>query len=174
MTATIIDRRRWFAVHTRPQAEPCARDQLGAQGFSVFLPQYLRKRTHARRVECKPYPLFPRYLFVEIDLAVQRWRSINGTLGVSRLIGNDDSPTPVASGVVEELMRRRDAAGLIELAEGPRFVLGDKVRILGGAFASVLGLYEGLADRDRVSILVDLLGRKVRVTLDAPDVEKAA
>jgi transcriptional antiterminator RfaH len=165
---------RWFAVHTHPQAEQWARDQLSAQGFRVFLPQYLRKWTHARRVVRKPYPLFPRYLFVEINLAVQRWRSVNGTFGVSRLVGSDDGPTPVASGIVEELMRRRDEMGMIKLAAGPRFAVGDKVRILGGAFASVLGLFEGLADRDRVLILIDLLGRKVRVTLDAPSVEKAA
>ena len=50
--------------------------------------------------------------------------------------------------------------------------IGDKVRILGGSFASMLGLVDGVSDRDRVSILVDLLGRKVRVTLDAPGLEK--
>jgi transcriptional antiterminator RfaH len=147
---------------------------LDAQGFRAFLPQYLRRRKHARREECKPYPLFPRYLFVELNIAVQRWRSVNGTMGVSRLVGNELGPIPVAGGVVEELMRRRDEKGLIALAEGPRFALGDKVRILGGAFASVLGLFEGIADHERVSILVELLGRKTRVTLDEVDVEKAA
>jgi transcriptional antiterminator RfaH len=165
---------RWFVVHTRPHAERCARDQLSAQGFHVFLPQYLRKCAHAGRVAHKARPLFPRYLFVEIDRAVQRWRCINGTIGVSRLLGTDEGPTPIASCVVEELLRRRDENGLIALAADPHFALGDKVRILGGAFASVLGLFEGFADRDRVLILVDLLGRKVRVTLDETDIEQAA
>ena len=34
-------------------------------------------------------------------------------------------------------------------------------------------LFEGVADRERVAILLDLLGRKVRVTLDA-DIVTAA
>jgi transcriptional antiterminator RfaH len=165
---------RWFVAQTQPRAEDYARRQLGAQGFRVFLPRYLKDRTHARRVERVPYPLYPRYLFVQINTTVQRWRSINGTIGVSHLIGTSDGPTPVAGGVVEELMRRQDAAGFIKLAKEPRFTVGDPVRILGGAFASALGLFEGLADRDRVAILVDLLGRKVRVTLDESRVEKAA
>jgi transcriptional antiterminator RfaH len=166
--------KRWFAVHTGPQSEQYASEQLSAQGFRVFLPQYMRRRSHARRIERLPYPLFPRYLFVEIDMTLQRWRSVNGALGVSRIIGNEDGPTPVAEGVVEELMRRRDESGMIKLAAAPSLALGDKVRIRGGSFASMLGLVEGVSDRDRVSILVDLLGRKVRVTLDAPHLEKAA
>jgi len=35
------------------------------------------------------------------------------------------------------------------------------------------GLFSGLADRDRVSILLDMLGRKVRVFLDADMVAAA-
>ena len=43
---------------------------------------------------------------------------------------------------------------------------GDSVRVLSGAFTDVLGLFEGMGDRERVAILLDLLGRKVRVLLD--------
>ena len=48
-----------------------------------------------------------------------------------------------------------------------RFRAGDKVRVLDGAFSSCLGLFDGMAARERVAILLDLLGRKVRVVLDA-------
>ena len=43
---------------------------------------------------------------------------------------------------------------------------GDQ-RVLAGAFMDNAGLFNGIADRDRVTILLDLLGRKVRVLLDA-------
>ena len=49
----------------------------------------------------------------------------------------------------------------------PAFAPGDKVRVLAGAFMDSAGLFDGLADHDRVSILLDMLGRKVRVLLDA-------
>ena len=35
-----------------------------------------------------------------------------------------------------------------------------------GALSNCLGLFEGMSDRDRVVILLDMLGRKVRVVLD--------
>ena len=50
---------------------------------------------------------------------------------------------------------------------GRSFAPGDKVRVLDGAFSSCLGLFEGMAERERIAILLDLLGRKVRVVLDA-------
>jgi transcriptional antiterminator RfaH len=118
-------------------------------------------------------PLFPRYLFVAIDTAAQRWRSIQSTVGVSQLVRNGDDPAAVPIGVVEELQRRENQQGFITLDLGPRFARGDSVRIVDGVFSACLGLFEGMADQDRVSILLDLLGRKVRVVLDGDAVEAA-
>ena len=42
-----------------------------------------------------------------------------------------------------------------------------------GAFQDCFGLYEGMSGRDRVMVLLDLLGRKVRVVLDAEFIEAA-
>ena len=42
-----------------------------------------------------------------------------------------------------------------------------------GAFAENLALFEGLADRDRIVILLDMLGRKVCVSIEADRVAVA-
>jgi transcriptional antiterminator RfaH len=76
-----------------------------------------------------------------------------------------DEPAPVPEGIVEELKRRQDENGLIALLRRPRFNPGDKVRVVDGIFSDSLGLYEGIDDRARAAILLDLLGRKVRVVL---------
>jgi transcription antitermination factor NusG len=55
----------------------------------------------------------------------------------------------------------------------PKFKAGDKIRILEGAFYDCLGIYDGMPDHDRVGILLDLLGRKVRVLLDAEAIAAA-
>src|SRR5215831_17409425 len=41
---------RWFAVHTQPHREFRANQQLGNQGFTVFLPKRLKTVRHARRL----------------------------------------------------------------------------------------------------------------------------
>jgi transcriptional antiterminator RfaH len=99
-------------------------------------------------------------------METQRWRSIHSTFGVSRLVCNGDEPAPVPEAVVAELQSRVDAQGFVRLERRPQFVPGEHVRIVDGVFADSLGLFEGMADRERVAILLDLLGRKVRILLD--------
>jgi transcriptional antiterminator RfaH len=158
---------RWFVAHTQPHAEAKATSHLNRQGFEIYFPRYLKRRRHARRIETVAAPLFPRYLFVAVDIAAQRWRSIYSTIGVARLVCNGDQPTAVPDGIVEALKCREDANGFIKLDYRPPFRPGDKVRVLDGAFSSCLGLFESMAERERIAILLDLLGRKVRVVLDA-------
>jgi transcriptional antiterminator RfaH len=166
--------RCWYAVQTQSFAEERASRHLAAQGFEVFLPCYRKQRRHARRIDYVKAPLFPRYLFVAPGSAGSRMHSVNGTIGVVRLVATGDRPVSVARGVVEELMCRRDADGLIPLGRNSALAPGDAVRVTHSAFAMTLGLMEGFSDADRVTILLDLMGRKVRVVLDEALVEKAA
>jgi transcriptional antiterminator RfaH len=77
---------RWYVAQTHPHAEVKAGLHLTRQGFDIYLPRYLKKGRHARRVETVAAPLYPGYVFVAIDCGVQRWRSIQSTIGVSRLV----------------------------------------------------------------------------------------
>jgi transcriptional antiterminator RfaH len=161
---------RWYVVHTHPSAEQRAATHIVRQGFAVYLPQYLKKRRHARRVDTVAAPLFPRYLFVAIDLSNQRWRAINSTVGVSRLISSGDELKAVLPGVVEAIRAREDGSGFLDMA-APRFRPGTPVRVTRGAFEACCGIFEAASDHDRIAILLDMLGRKVRVMLDDDAVE---
>ncbi len=156
----------WYVVQTQVNAEAKAARNLIRQGFEIYLPRYLKRRSHARKVEKVAAPLFPRYLFVQVDMETQRWRSIQSTFGVSRLVTNGSDPAPVAREVVRVLRAKEDQSGFIAMDPRPSFAVGEKVRILAGAFADIVGLFDGLGDRERVAVLLDLLGQKVRVSMD--------
>jgi len=163
--------KRWYVVQTRPQAEGKAAAHLGRQGFEIYVPRYLKRRRHARRVDIVAAPLFPRYMFVAIDMAAQRWRSIQSTVGVVRLVCNGDHPAEVPEQVIKGIRLGEDDRGFVRLEKPPSFRLGDKIRVLDGVFSACLGLFEGMTDGERIAILLDMLGRKVRVVLDADAVE---
>lgn len=158
---------RWYVAQTHPRAEAKAAVHLERQGFATYLPRYLKSRRHARRVETVAMPLFPRYLFVAVDMATQRWRSIRSTIGVMQLVCNGEDPAAINDRIIEGLKSREGELGFVELAQRQMFRPGDKLRVVDGVFCDSLGLFEGMSDNERVTILLDLLGRKVRVTLDA-------
>jgi transcriptional antiterminator RfaH len=160
----------WYVVHTHAHAETKAAAHLVRQGYSIYLPRCLKRRRHARRVEMIAAPLFPRYLFVAIDHLTQRWRAIQSTVGVNHLVRYGDEPALMPPGIVEDLRGREDKRGLIEVNDRPRFAPGDKVRVADGVFSACFGLFEGMTDRERVAILLDLLGRKVRVTVNGDSI----
>jgi transcriptional antiterminator RfaH len=156
----------WHVVQTHVHAEAKAQMHLGRQGFDTYLPRYLKRRRHARRTEIVASPLYPSYLFVTFNPAVHRWRSIQSTIGVARLVCSGETPATIDDAIVAGLKGRENPEGFIELARRPQFASGDKVRVRDGVFSDCLGLFESLGDRERVAILLDLLGRKVRVVLD--------
>lgn len=163
----------WYVVQTQPNAEVKAALNLRRQGFEIYWPRYLKQRRHARKVDVIAKPLFPRYMFVAIDVAAQRWRSVQSTFGVARLVTNGDEPARVPEGVVQAIRAREDDKGFVALDRKPAFAPGDRVRVVAGALMDSAGLFSGSADHDRVSILLDMLGRKVRVLLDADMVTAA-
>jgi transcriptional antiterminator RfaH len=164
---------QWYVVRTHPHAEGKAAAHLQRQGFDVYLPLYAKRRRHARRTDVTASPLFPRYMFVAIDLIHQRWRAIRSTVGVTNLVCSGHEPTPVARDIIGRLKQREDAAGFVQLDRAPRFSAGDAVRVVEGAFSDCLGLFESMTDSERVLVLLDLLGRKVRVTMNMDTIEAA-
>lgn len=154
---------QWFVAHTRPQSEAQAEYHLCRQGFEVYLPRFLKLWRHARRREWVPRPLFPRYLFVRVDPERARWRSIRSTIGVSELVCRGDVPVPVPPAIVSEIRAREDENGMVAMNSGDRFRPGDRVQIATGALCEQVGLFECRQDDERVIVLLELLGRQVRV-----------
>lgn len=154
---------RWYVARTLAQRERQAVQQLANQSYRTFLPLFLKNRRHARKVETISTPLFPRYLFVIFDRTRDRWRSINGTLGVERLLMSGGEPQPVPPGMVENLILAADDENIIQFdyALHP----GQQVKVTAGPFADLIGRLERLDDRGRVAVLLELMGASVRVAL---------
>ena len=87
-------------------------------------------------------PLFPRYIFLILDLGRDRWLSVRGTVGVSSLFTSEDRPVPVPESIVETLIQNSDEANLALFSSG--LTTGQSVRILSGPFANFVGQLERL------------------------------
>ncbi|MEK4034078.1 transcription termination/antitermination NusG family protein [Methylocystis sp. IM3] len=162
---------RWYAAQTLANRETGALLHLNAQGFRTFLPVSLRTVSHARKLKTVRRAVFPGYLFLILDLQRDRWRSVNGTSGVSRLVMGRDYPLAVPEGVVETLLDCVDEQGLCTLGRDLRE--GEKVRVISGPLAQAMGQLVNLDDKGRVRVLLEIMGGEVLTTMERCVLERA-
>ena len=118
--------------------------------------------------------LFPSYAFVLIEW---QWHAARWAPGVTRLIQNGgEEPARVPDRIIDEL-RSRERCGLVELPPpppSPRFRPGDKVCVTTGPLTGFPGLVSTMRPRQRVEVLLQMLGGLQRVELAAVAVERLA
>jgi transcriptional antiterminator RfaH len=152
----------WLVV-TRKGPQKVAEENLSAQGFATYFPKFLDKIIERGRICRVERPLFGRYFFVGHS---GESNSISSTRGVSSVIGNI-----IASEL--EKIRRREVNGFVKLDQENEFKIGQKVRICGGIFNDMIGVYEGMSTYSREKVLLGMMGRKTRAEVDAKDLVAA-
>ena len=148
-------------MRSRSCRELTAAANLRWQGYPTFLPVHAKTVRHARRFRSVRAAFFPGYLFVQLTIGRDRWRSVNGTVGVAHMIMEGERPKPVPPGVVEALIAAADGAGC--LAVHPQLQCGEMARVVSGPFAGLVGRLTALDEGKRVAILLDVLGTGVSV-----------
>lgn len=162
--------KQWFVAQTQVCKELFAQNNLKDQGFNVYLPRYKTTRRHARKTETILSPLFPRYLFVQLDLEVDRWRTVNGTRGIAYLLMSNELPAVVPESIVDSL-KAQEEDGVIAASIHTAFSKGENVRIAEGTFKGCMALFEKVDAKQRVQLLLDFLGREMKISLPMHAIE---
>lgn len=163
----------WYVVSTQARRERLAADNLRRQSYTVFLPTLSKTVRHARSVRTAQEAYFPGYLFVRLDVAIQRWRPIESSIGVLRLIKAGSKPTAAPVGLVESLIARSHSDGHLRL-DVQDLQPGQVVRITQGPFAESLAVVDRSSGEERVRVLLALLGQTTAVSLARQDVVLAS
>jgi transcriptional antiterminator RfaH len=155
----------WAVAATHPHREALASENLTRQGFTSYCPVIMRRVRHARRAYDSVKPLFPGYLFIGLENWQTQLRPLSSTLGIRTLVMSGGRPATLPAGFVENL-RAREIDGRIAKPERA-FQIGQTVTIQNGPFDGLIGQIVGLRENDRVLVLLDLLKRATRVSVDA-------
>jgi transcriptional antiterminator RfaH len=159
----------WAAAQLQPQRDTLALHFLRQAGFETYAPRLRERRiVHGRKVTRTPL-LFPAYAFVYIQM---QWHAARWAPGVVRLVMDGAQPARVPDAVIAEI-KAREHGGLVELPKPSPARLGDRVKVTAGPFAGHVGLYAGMKPRERVEVLLRILGGAQRVTLAAAAIEPA-
>jgi transcriptional antiterminator RfaH len=162
--------KQWHLVYCKPRQEDKAQVHLGRQGYMTYLPRLIEtRRRRDKNVELIG-PLFPRYLFIHLDNLTDNWGPIRSTQGVNSLVRFGETVAAVPDHVIQFLKDREDEEGLHHL-KVPKLDRGSRVRILEGPLQGYEAIFLARSGRERVLILLDMLGNQTRVEIDAQRIE---
>ena len=158
----------WAVARLQPQHENAGLTHLRLNGYEIYYPRVREKRVrHGRRIEVRP-PLFWGYVFFTVRDGI--WYTARWSIGVMGVIMDGTKPARVPDAVIAEI-KGRERNGAVVLPERERFAVGDQVRVLTGPLSGHLAIFADMKPRQRVEILLQLLGGEQRVTLAKKDIE---
>ena len=155
----------WYCARTKPKHEHIAAANVRKNlGLQVFHPQLRVERATRRGVVRVIEPLFPCYIFVRCVIE-DRLSEIQHTNGISSLVHFGYRIPTVSDSVIDELQEcfASEEPMLVE----DRLLPGDEVVVGDGAFAGMRAfVLRVMPARQRVQVLLDILGRPTPVEVD--------
>lgn len=170
MSAEGGDTKAWYLVYTKPRQEGVAQANLERQGYPIYLPRIRQRRRRAGRAADVIEPLFPRYLFIQLSQQTDNWGPIRSTLGVSSLVRFGADPAVVPEGLIAALRAHDDETG-IQALDLPDFESGQAVRVQAGPMQGYEGIFVARTSRQRVTVLLNVLGKQAKLRVDADQLE---
>ena len=162
----------WYVIQTKPKKEEEAKSYLWTKGVEVFGPLLETFLLRNGRMNKELKPLFPGYIFGKFDLD-QNYPLVRWAKGVKKVLSFGGYPTPISEEVVEIIRERTDTHGVVRLKY--HFQANDVIRIKTGPLKDLLGIFERwISDRERVRVLLNLMGYQPVVEIHYSMIEKVA
>ncbi len=157
----------WYVVYSKPRAEHIAAMHLNNQGFKTLNPSLRLKKRRSAGLYVVEEPLFPRYLFVNLEEGQDDFSKIRSTRGCVDLVRFGSLPKVVADELIQSIEQGFGADGVLDITASytQRYSVGQKVQVVEGAFSGLMTEITALKPNDRVLVLLDLMGSCRQVEL---------
>jgi transcription antitermination factor NusG len=152
----------WFALQVIPKHERKVATVLSYKGRRNFLPTYRKKQRWSDRTKVLELPLFPGYVFCQLNHSMAR--DVLSTPGVNRMVGFGGKPYPIPDEEISALQKTM-RSGISPQPE-PYLTVGRKVQITDGPLAGVVGILTRYSNQERLVISVDMIAQSFSVEVD--------
>ena len=173
--------KKWYIVHTYSGHENKAKLTLKERVANANLNEYFgeilvptesvmevvkgQRRTTTRK-------FFPGYMFVQMVLDDRTFHLVKNTPKITGFLGGT-KPTPVPEREITGVQTNMNE-GKAKPKARVVFEVGDAVRVIDGPFANFSAKVEEVkADKQKIKVSLNMLGRTTSVELDFAHVEKA-
>ncbi|MBN1783595.1 MAG: transcription termination/antitermination protein NusG [Alphaproteobacteria bacterium] len=166
---------RWYIAQVQSGSEGSAvkalkekieRNKMEELFEEILIPTHeITEVKQGKRVQTEK-KFFPGYIMLKMVMNEETWQTVRGIKRVTGFLSAQNKPVPLSQAEADKLIKSLDdqAQGMAPLVT---FQVGDRVKVIGGAFASFSGTVEAVDDeKQRLKVSVLVFGRPTQVDLE--------
>jgi len=159
----------WYVISTRSNCEKSASQMLVTLGIVHYLPLIEEVKRWSDRTKVISAPLFPGYLFVQIDGSAESQLVVRKVPGVVSFIANREGPVAVEDHEVHRVRTLLDRG--VRCSQHTFLENGDRVRVIRGPLSGLEGTFLRSGAQSSLVISVQAIRQAVSVSVAASDIE---
>ncbi|SNC66919.1 transcriptional antiterminator RfaH [Marinobacter sp. es.048] len=148
----------WFALQHKPAQGDRALTHLQNQDIACFYPKITVEKIKAGKRTKKLEPLFPGYLFVNLEQSDPVWAKLRSTRGVLRIVGFANKPAAISDDVIMHIKKSLDS-----VAEQGGIKPGQAVQLNDGPFEGINAIFQAYDGEARAIVLINFMQKQQRV-----------
>lgn len=171
----------WYAIHTYSGQENATRqniiNRLKALGgedkvAQILIPTEEVSEIRNGKKKITTRKVFPGYIILEMEMDENVWHIVRYTPGVFGFVGTKTKPQALKKEEVDAIFGKIKE-GKTKAKPKVVFVSQESVRVIDGPFANFIGIIRDVdIDRERLHIMVNILGRQTPLELEFYQVER--
>ncbi len=150
----------WYALQLKPTQGDRAVANLQNQEIACFYPKITVEKFRAGKRTKRLEPLFPGYLFVNLEQTDPMWAKLRSTRGVLRVVSFNNKPAGIDDQVIQHI---KD--GLDKVAEQGGIKPGQTVALEDGPFRGINAIFQAYDGEERAIVLISFMQKQQRITV---------
>ncbi|AHI29126.1 transcription/translation regulatory transformer protein RfaH [Marinobacter similis] len=150
----------WYALQHKPAQGNRALTHLQNQGIACFYPNIIVENIKAGKRTKKLEPLFPGYLFVNLEQTDPLWAKLRSTRGIQRVVSFAGKPAPISGEVIQHI---KDS--LESVAERGGIKPGKTVQLHEGPFEGISAIFHAYDGETRAIVLINFMQKQQSVSV---------
>lgn len=148
----------WYALQHKPAQGDRALANLQNQDVPCFYPKITVEKIKAGKRSKKLEPLFPGYLFVNLEPTDPMWAKLRSTRGVLRIVSFANKPAAIGDEVIQHI---KDS--LYSVAEQGGIKPGQTVQLNEGPFEGIDAIFQAYEGEARAIVLINFMQKQQRM-----------
>lgn len=150
----------WYVLQHKPGQGDRAVQHLQNQEVACFYPKIEVEKLKSGKRTKKLEPLFPGYVFVNLDQNDPQWSKLRSTRGVLRMISFANKPAAVEDEVIAYIK-----AGMDKVTGQGGVRPGQAIELEEGPFRGINAIFQSYDGDERAIVLIDFMQKQQCVSV---------